>query len=63
MPKLMTNTTWISGRTQAEADHEERIRRRAYELYVARGREIGHDVEDWLEAEVEMSVRIEEAAA
>ena len=27
------------------------IARRAYELYVARGGEPGHDVEDWLRAE------------
>lgn len=33
---------------------EERIRRRAHELYEARGREEGHDVEDWLQAEAEI---------
>jgi hypothetical protein len=27
------------------------IARRAYDLYLARGREHGHDVEDWLQAE------------
>ena len=27
------------------------IARRAYDLYLARGREDGHDVEDWLQAE------------
>ena len=30
---------------------EERIRLRAYELYEARGREDGHDLDDWLQAE------------
>jgi hypothetical protein len=42
------------GTTAAEANSEERIRERAYELYEARGREEGHDVEDWLEAESEI---------
>jgi hypothetical protein len=31
------------------------IARRAYDLYLARGREDGHDVEDWLEAERELN--------
>jgi Protein of unknown function (DUF2934) len=31
-------------------NHNE-IARRAYELYEARGREDGHDQEDWLQAE------------
>ena len=31
--------------------HEEEIAQRAYELFVARGGEHGHDLEDWLEAE------------
>jgi hypothetical protein len=37
------------------ADHREitkdDVARRAYELFLARGRAEGHDVEDWLEAE------------
>jgi len=35
-------------------DIEERIRRRAYELYEARGREHGRDWEDWFRAESEI---------
>ncbi len=31
----------------------DKIRRRAHELYEARGREEGHELEDWLQAEVE----------
>ncbi len=31
----------------------EGIRRRAHELYEARGREEGHDLEDWMQAEAE----------
>lgn len=33
---------------------EEYIRERAYQLYEQRGRQDGHDVEDWLEAEAEI---------
>ena len=33
--------------------HEE-IALRAYEIYLARGREDGHDVDDWLQAEREL---------
>ena len=30
------------------------IRQRAHELYEARGREEGHDLDDWLQAEAEI---------
>jgi len=33
---------------------EERIRRRAYELYVQRGNQSGSELSDWLQAEEEM---------
>ena len=33
---------------------EDAIAQRAYALYLARGREGGHDVEDWLQAEREL---------
>ena len=36
---------------------EEHIRHRAYQLYEARGREDGHDLDDWLRAEEEMTQR------
>ncbi len=51
------------GRTAAEDDREEQIRTRAYELYEARNRGEGHDVEDWLEAEAEITGRIGRTAA
>jgi hypothetical protein len=35
---------------------EERVRIRAYELYVTRGRRDGHDLDDWLQAEADSSV-------
>jgi hypothetical protein len=34
---------------------ETEIARRAYDLYLARGREDGHDLEDWLQAERELN--------
>jgi hypothetical protein len=35
----------------------EKIRQRAYELYEARGREDGHEVEDWVQAEAEVGTQ------
>ncbi len=34
---------------------QEEIRRRAYEFYEQRGRESGHELEDWLRAEEEVT--------
>ena len=45
------------------AQLEEQIRLRAYELYEARGREDGHDREDWLQAEGEILGPQRKAAA
>jgi hypothetical protein len=33
---------------------EERVRQRAYELYVDRGNESGSEIDDWLQAEEEI---------
>ncbi len=38
-----------------EEAQKEKIRQRAYELYEQRRREDGHDVEDWLKAESEIT--------
>jgi hypothetical protein len=38
----------------APQELEEKIRQRAYELYEMRGREGGHDLDDWLRAEEEI---------
>jgi hypothetical protein len=35
---------------------QEEIARRAYEIYLARGSEEGHDVDDWIQAEQELSL-------
>jgi len=36
---------------------EHQIRERAYELYEERGRENGHDEEDWLRAKEELTIK------
>ena len=36
---------------------ENQIRERAYELYEERGREDGHDEEDWLRAKEEITIK------
>ena len=41
---------------------EQEIRRRAYELYVERGGEPGRDIEDWLQAERELTADDSNAA-
>ena len=33
---------------------QEKIRERAYELFLKRGCELGHDLEDWLTAEAQV---------
>ena len=40
---------------------KEKIRRRAYELYVLRGNESGSELDDWLQAEEEFRRSYEEA--
>ena len=42
---------------------EQEIRRRAYALYEERGREDGHDIDDWLRAEAELRATASKAAA
>ncbi len=36
---------------------QQKIRSRAYELYQERGRGEGHELDDWLQAEDELSVK------
>ncbi len=49
--------------TESHPNLEEEIRRRAYELYEARGREDGRDLDDWLGAEVEITGTAAKTAA
>ena len=60
MPTLPTETR----ATESPVDIQEQVRRRAFELYELRGREDGHDLDDWLQAESELvSLRTKAVAA
>ncbi len=61
-PKLTSSGT-KNLTTGFVADMEEQIRGRAYELYEQRGRENGHDMDDWLQAEAELNSRKRNAFA
>jgi hypothetical protein len=52
--KRTAKTTNVNS-LESAVDLEEQIRRRAYELYERRGREAGHETEDWLRAEAELA--------
>ena len=39
------------------------IARRAYDLYLGRGCEHGHDVDDWLDAERDLQIAVSSTAA
>jgi hypothetical protein len=41
--------------TTSTLDLQEQIRRRAHQLYEQRGRDEGHELHDWLQAESELS--------
>jgi len=41
--------------TESTSDLQEQIRRRAHELYEQRGRDDGHELDDWLQAESEVT--------
>jgi hypothetical protein len=45
----------------AQPADPDRVARRAYELYQQRGGEAGHEMEDWLQAEAELTARAEGA--
>jgi hypothetical protein len=67
MAKTATKSTAVAlandGEERAEspatAITEHAIALRAYGLYIARGYENGHDVEDWLQAERELQIDAE----
>ena len=53
--KRTTTKTTNAISEESAIDLEVQIRCRAYELYERRGREAGHEVEDWLQAEAELT--------
>ncbi len=42
-------------KTDSGGELQDEIRVRAYQLYERRGREDGHNLDDWLQAEAELS--------
>lgn len=52
MPTLLRTTHQT---TKSTGEIQEQIRRRAYELYEQRGRDDGHETDDWLQAESEVT--------
>jgi len=53
-PILLAETDTTFSIDLQEIDLQEQVRRRAFEIYEQRGREDGHNVEDWLQAEAEV---------
>jgi len=45
----------LAGPLQPATSREEQIRQRAYEIYLQRGELAGSEMEDWLQAESEVS--------
>jgi hypothetical protein len=62
--KKTTPTTALeaTSQPQSQANPEELIRFRAYQLFEQRGRRHGADMEDWLRAEVEITTRKSQSA-
>lgn len=54
MPATMPITTLAREPMAGTLSLEERVRQRAYELYVQRGNESGSELEDWFQAEEEI---------
>ena len=48
-------------KTDSGGELQDQIRARAFQLYEQRGRDDGHDLDDWLQAEAELS-QVQKAA-
>jgi len=65
-PKSKRNRSTEAEATQAETGEvlagnsarEEEIRRRAYEIYLDRGEQRSHELDDWLQAERELEPEV-----
>ena len=55
MAKERIRTQFKNVPIQGHPNLEEEIRLRAYELYEERGRKHGHDLDDWVRAEAEVT--------
>jgi hypothetical protein len=65
MSARRTSPTPLPANTQPGSTPEllEQIRIRAYELFEERGRDQGHELEDWLQAEAEVLERTAKTTA
>jgi Protein of unknown function (DUF2934) len=54
-PRTLTAVPTANQQTKPTGELQEKIRRRAYELYDQHGRNNGHDLDDWLQAESEVT--------
>jgi hypothetical protein len=54
--KATADTASVEARPKPGAPSEEAIRKRAFELWQARGGEHGHELDDWAQAERELGV-------
>lgn len=55
MTRTSTAATPVTTTAAATSDLQDQIRRRAYELYEQRGGEDGRELDDWLQAEAEVT--------
>jgi hypothetical protein len=60
---IPTASTPAPPSTESASEVQEQIRRRAHELYEERGRGDGRDLEDWLQAESEVTQQKAKTAA
>ena len=50
-----TDTSVEAEEPVMQSTREQEIRTRAYEIYLQRGAQVGYEVEDWLQAERELT--------
>jgi hypothetical protein len=63
MPKKPMTKAAPNDSTESHPNLQEEIRRLAYEIYEERGHEVGHELDDWLRAEAEITgTSVKEAA-
>lgn len=55
MKNLRSLLAPVPATSESTSDLHEQIRLRAYELYEQRGKADGHDVDDWLSAEADIT--------
>jgi hypothetical protein len=63
MPTEKPKSASVTSITEQILNLNEDIRRRAYEIFEKRGRDDGHDVDDWLRAEAELNSTAAKAKA